>query len=268
MPSPNPTITPSPIPTGTTANIGDVLINEVQYDPLQPGADASFEWLELYNCTNEPVNLEGWRISDNYDSDPIPSLTLPSYGFAVIAATQDFQTNFTGLNCTIRFIKDGKIGNGLSNDGDRLILEDSASTIIDALSYGDNDAIMLPQCKDVAAGHSLERQSAGLDTDKAGDFVDNPNPTPCYGLATSIPTPTPTIIPTPTPTNVPTVTPTITTTTTPTSIPHSSPTPEGTTPPPLESTARSGTIIRAILITAALALFAIALWFEVRRRRK
>ena len=144
------------------------------------------------------------------------------------------------------------------------------ATFIDALSYGDNDAIMLPPCQDIAAGHSLERQPAGLDTDQASDFVDNPNPTPGYGLSTIIPTPTPmpTIFPTPTPTAVPTATPTITTTATPTSTAYSSPTPEGTTPPPEQSPSLSGVVLRAILITAASALFAIALWFEVRRRRK
>lgn len=274
--SPTPTPTQSPTPIGTTANIGDVVINEVQYDAPQAGTDAPFEWIELFNCTNETIELEGWRISDNYGSDPIPSLTLPPHGFAVIAATEDFHTNFPNFTGTIVFIEDGQIGNGLSNNGDCLVLKDSVSTIIDALSYGDNDTIMLPPCQDVAAGHSLERQPAGLDTDQASDFVDNSNPTPGYGLATAIPTPAPTITPTttptitstPTPTVVPTAKPTITTTATPISTPTSSPTPEGRTPPPQESPTRSGTVLRAILIAAALALFVTALWFEVRRRRK
>jgi hypothetical protein len=195
-------------------------------------------------------------------------LTLPSYGFAVIAATQDFETNFPDFTCTIVYINDSDIGNGLSNNGDRLVLEDSASTMIDALSYGSNDTILLPPCQDVAAGHSLERQPAGLDTDQASDFVDNPNPTPCSGLTTPTPTPTPATTPTPTPTAVPTTTPTNTPTVSPTSTPPSSPTPEGTTPPPQESPVLSGAVLRAILIAAALALLAIALWFEVRRRRK
>jgi hypothetical protein len=244
------------------------VINEVQYDSLQSGADAQFEWVELFNCTNEPVELVGWIISDNYGSDAIPSLTLPPHGFAVIAATQDFYTNFPDFIGTIVFIEDGCIGNGLSNKGDRLILEDSIATIIDALSYGDNDTIMLPSCQDVAAGHSLERQPAGMDTDRASDFVDNPNPTPGYGLASPALTPTPTITPMPTPTASPTATPTITTTAMPTSTPPGSPTPEGTTPPPQESPAHSGVAIRAIAIATALAFFALIFWLGIRQRRK
>ncbi|MCK4362889.1 MAG: hypothetical protein KAW13_06360, partial [Dehalococcoidia bacterium] len=160
------------------------------------------------------------------------------------------------------------IGRGLSNDGDRLILEDSAETVIDAISYGDDDTIMLPPCQDVAAGNSLERQPAGLDTDQASDFVDNPNPTPGSGLAMPTPTPTPTSTPAPTPTAGPTATPTIAPTATPTTSPPSSPTPEDTTPTPEESPASPGVALRAIIITAALAFFAIVFWFGIKRRRK
>jgi len=251
-----------------------VLLNEVQYDPLQPGIDASFEWVELFNCTQEPVELEGWVISDNYGSDPVPSLTLLPQGFAVIASAQDFYTNFPDFTGTIAFVEDGRIGNGLNNDGDCLILEDSAGTIIDAMSYGDDDSILLPSCEDVAEGHSLERQPAGFDTDHASDFVDNPNPTPGHGLATPTPTPTPTTDPasTPTPTLTPTAghtaTPIATPTATPTTSPPSSPTPEGTKPPPEASLALPGWALRAVFIVAALILFAVFFWFGIRRMRK
>jgi len=257
-----PTPTPSPTTNGTVADIGDVLINEIQYDSPQTGTDALFEWMELFNCTNETIELEGWIISDNYSSDPIPPLTLLTQGFAVIAASQDFYTSFPNFNGTIAFIGDGHIGNGLSNDGDCLILEDSAETVIDAMSYGDDNSILLPPCLDVAEGHSLERQPAGFDTDQASDFTDNSEPTPGYGLSpsTSSPTPTPTAGPTDTPTTTPTATPG--------TSPTGSPTPESTTPPSQESPALSGAVLRAILITAALAFFAIVFWFGIRKRRK
>jgi len=244
MPTPNPTL------NGTMANKGDVLINEIQHDPPQPGTDAAFEWVELFNCTNETTELEGWNISDNYGSDPVPSLTLAPHGFAVIAATQDFYTNFPDFTGTIVFVEDGRIGNGLNNNGDCLILEDSAATIIDALSYGDDASITL-HCTGVSPGNSLERSPAG------GDFIDNPNPTPGYGLA--LPTPTPTMAQTPT--AGPTATPTIAMTATPT-------TPDDTTPPPEESPVLTGGALRAILIVAALAFFALVFWLVIRRRRK
>jgi hypothetical protein len=63
------------------------LINEVQYNPTQSGPDASFEWVEVFNCTAEIIILNGWSIRDNFGSDPISLLILPSNSLAVIAAT-------------------------------------------------------------------------------------------------------------------------------------------------------------------------------------
>jgi len=221
-------------------------MNEVQYNPPQTGPDASFEWVELFNPTNDTVELIGWRIEDNTEYDIIPSLTLLPNGFTVVAASEDFRTNFPGFDGSIVFIEDGRIGNGLSNEGDHLILMDSVGTIIDALSYG-GDSSQSPYCSGVAEDHSLERSPAG------GIFVDNPDPTPGYGLASAA-TPTPT--------------PTITPTATPTTSPPSSPTPGGTTPPPEGVAASSGLALRAILITAAIALFTVVLLFRKRRRKK
>jgi hypothetical protein len=116
---------------------------------------------------------------------------------------------------------DGRIGNGLSNTGDRLTLLAPTGKIIDALSYGDDNTIMLPPCQDVPEGHSLERRPAGLDTNQASDFVDNAMPSPGYGLPSPTPTPTPTL--SPTPPIAPNPSPTLTSTTTPTPTPDFTP---------------------------------------------
>jgi len=203
------------------------VINEVQYDPIQAGVDAAFEWLELLNQTGRSVDLTDWGIADNHEVDYIASLQLPAGGFAVIAAGDGFYDNFPDFTGNIVFIADGSIGNGLNNEGDCLVLRDSTGELIDALSYGADASVMLPPCQDVAEGHSLERQPAGLDTDRASDFVENSAPSPGYGLEFATPTPTPTLTPTPTPTPTlaPTPTPTLTSTLTPTPTPIPSPTP-------------------------------------------
>jgi hypothetical protein len=202
--TPSPTNTPAPQPTPTPANEGDIVINEIQYDPPQSGADYFFEWIEILNCTEHPIDLSGWEIADNYGVDPIPSFTLPAGCFAVIAASNDFYTNFTGFNGMVTSIEDGKIGNGLGNDGDHLILTDHTGKIIDAISYGSDSTVMFPPCLKVHEGHSLERWPAGIDTDKASDFIDNEAPSPGSGLPSAVPTPTspvtftPISLPTPT----------------------------------------------------------------------
>lgn len=184
--------------------------------------DAAFEWLELLNRTDWTVDLTDWRIADNHGVDYLPSLLLAPGDFAVIAAGSGFYDNSPDFTGDIVFIADGSIGNGLNNNGDHLILMDSTERVIDALSYGDDTTIMLPSCLDVAGGHSLERQPAGLDTDQASDFVDNGAPSPGHGLGFA--TPTPSSVPTLTPTTTPVATPTAT----PMSTFEPTPTPAGT----------------------------------------
>ena len=255
-PTPTLTLTPTPTPIGTTAERGDVLINEVEYNPPQSGRDADFEWMEIYNPTDNTIELGGWTISDNYRSDPVPSLTLPAEGFAVIAATEEgFYANFPDFDGTVVFLQDGCIGNGLNNDGDCLVLEDSMGNVIDAISYGDETS-QSTYHSDVAAGHSLERSPPG------GEFVDNPSPSPGQGLFI-LPTPTPsstsTLVPTPTPT--PTPLPMSTTTPAPTIT--SSPTPQ----PSNGGTSFSAVGVRAVLIVIAIACLGIGFWLRRRSRK-
>ncbi len=173
----------------TAASAGDVVINEVQYDPVST-SEAGAEWLELFNTTDHEINLTGWRIADNFGSDEIPDLTLLPGGYAVVAATgEGFLANFPNFTGDIVFLFDGRIGNGLNNDGDCLVLQDGLGNNIDALSYGVDTTIMNPSCQTVAEGHSLERQPAGYDTDQASDFIDNPAPSPGQELSSASPAP-------------------------------------------------------------------------------
>jgi hypothetical protein len=193
------------------------LISEVEYDSIQSGTDSAYEWLELYNNTASPMELTDWTISDNRSTDVIsPTVTIPVGGCLVIAASEDFYTNYPDFTGDIVFVADGRIGNGLGNGGDRLILKDSEGTVIDQMSYGTDTTAFDPACPDVPAGYSLERSPANVDTDTREDWIDQefpnpgsvtvPTPTP---TATSSPTATPTS--TPTPTATPTPTPTVTT---------------------------------------------------------
>jgi hypothetical protein len=174
--TPNPTATSTNTPVGTVANRSTILINEVQCNPFQSGADSSYEWVEIYNPGSESVTLAGWLICDNRAADAIPEVVLQANGLAIVAASQNFSVNFPDYEGTIVFITDGRIGNGMGNGGDCLILKDSAGTTIDEISYGDDDSITSLPWPEVADGHSLERKPCG------GQFVDNDAPTPGHCL--------------------------------------------------------------------------------------
>ena len=161
-----------------------IVINEVQYDPPQPGTDSNYEWFELYNKSSYDIILDGWTITDNNQTDQIPTFELKSKEYLVIAASEiGFQTNFVDLPAN--FIDLGQsIGGGLSNTGDRLILNDT-NGVIDQISWG-TDTLLNPSIPDFNQSHSLERKPAGLDTNSASDFIDQATPTPGMGIPQSV----------------------------------------------------------------------------------
>ena len=162
---------------------GDVVINEVYYDAA--GQEPQGEWIELYNNTPSPITLDNWSIADNYTArypkslDKISSSSILPKNFLIIASNEEvFRNLFPAFNGQIVVISDGKIGNGLSNTGDSLILKDKEGNIIDQISYGNDSSIHNPAIPKVKEGHSIERYPAGKDTDSYSDFIDQEIPTP------------------------------------------------------------------------------------------
>jgi hypothetical protein len=159
-----------------------VKINEVMYDPLQPGDEAAWEWLELYNASGVPVDLGGWTLRDKGESDALPPLTLSSHSYLVVAVSDRFHDAYPAVTA-VAMMNDARIGNGLANKGDRLLLYDASGKLADGVSWGDDTSVLSPSVVAVAPGHSIERMPPGQDTDAAGDFVDNANPSPGRGIA-------------------------------------------------------------------------------------
>ena len=79
-------------------------------------------------------------------------------------------------------LADGRIGTGLANKGDHLLLRDSSGKLADGVSWGDDETVLSPSVAVVPPGHSIERSPPGRDTDAAADFVDNANPSPGRGI--------------------------------------------------------------------------------------
>lgn len=173
-----------------------VKISEVCYDTAQAGDDSAHEWVELYNAGSRSVDLAGWGLVDNTARDSLSDASLEPRAFAVVAAAPDFEADYPAYDGLLILVGDGRIGNGLSNRGDRLILLDADGRPADALSYGDDTEIFDPPIATVAPGHCLERTPAAYDTDTARDFRDSPRPSPGFAsevagaAATSSATPT------------------------------------------------------------------------------
>jgi cardiolipin synthase len=165
----------------------DVLINEVMYDPELN--ENYYEWIELYNPTNQSINLTGWSITDNSATDFLEgdfdhgngTTIMPSYSYAIIAdyGTKIYE-NFSIPDNTIKlYVDDSSIGNGLGNNGDKLILKNETETTIDTVEWIiDYPDVSGTPADSVEENHSLSRYQ-NIDTDNSSnDFYDCSNPTP------------------------------------------------------------------------------------------
>ena len=158
-----------------------VKISEVLASAGAGDDDATREWVELYNAGPESVELGGWSLADNVAGDTLPPAVLPPEGYAVVATSPDFRRQYPAFRGVLLVLADGRTGNGLANEGDRLLLLDEEGRPVDALSYGTDREFFDPPSPAVPAGHSLERFPPDRDTDSASDFRDNADPSPGTG---------------------------------------------------------------------------------------
>ena len=146
-----------------------MLIVEVLYDPAAGLPDPGGEWALLHNRSAAPLQLTGWRLRDSRAETALPPFRLSAGEFAMIGASEAL--GLPGLPpAGLQIALPGRIGNGLRNDGDSLALVDSAGTVIDALSWGDDRSIFDPPAPPAGSGISLRRM-ATVDTDSAADWI-------------------------------------------------------------------------------------------------
>src|SRR3989344_1779892 len=209
---------------------GHPVISEIQI----AGGVTNDEFVELYNPTEEAVNLNNWKLTKKTaggtESDLVSTLsgTIAPHGYFLIAhsdfdgsATPDatYSGEIIAINNTVLLYNQSMIAEDKAGMGDAVDKESSAAA-------------------NPSANHSIERKASssstsetmsgseaqdgnGEDTDNnLNDFVSRANPDPqntSSGAEPAIlsPTPTPTLTPTETPTPTPSGTPTPTPTETP-----------------------------------------------------
>lgn len=132
-----------------------VIINEIMYDP--EGADTGREWIEVYNSGSGNIDLATYKLFESNVNHKLSLISdtgssiLNSGNYAILADNPskfliDFP-NFTGLLFDSAF--------SLNNTGEVLIINDSASNLIDKFEYS----------VDLGAknnGNSLQRADTGF----------------------------------------------------------------------------------------------------------
>ena len=116
------------------AVVPEVVINEIMQNPSAVG-DSAGEWLELFNPTGAPIDIDGWTVADNdFDSFVIANggpLVIPAGGFVVLGNNGDSLSNG---GVTVDYVYAGFF---LSNSADEVVLFDGLLNEVDRVEYDD-----------------------------------------------------------------------------------------------------------------------------------
>lgn len=136
-------------------DFNDIVVNEVMYAPTSDEP----EWIELFNRTNEAINLKGWRLGDNSSNALISStnITIPPLSFIVISNDASV-SNFYEVPSQVKVVSLP----AFNNTGDDVKLTDSLGRTIDSLRYASSWG-------GSSGGRSLER----IDTDTPTNIQSN-----------------------------------------------------------------------------------------------
>lgn len=162
-----------------------VVINEVYYDVDSNHGGMEDEWIELYNAGDASINIKDWYLEDNggfVDREVInQNYVIEAGQYLLLSVNASIWNQYWGIlpsNENKIAFGGTRLFQGLSNDGDKVILKNSDGVIIDQISYGTNTSVFNPSIPDAQKGHSISRNPAGFDTDTAVDFIDLTVPTP------------------------------------------------------------------------------------------
>ena len=142
-----------------TAARGQIVINEINYKPLDP--TKALEFIELYNAGAAVVNIGLWRIEDAVDCILPANATIAAGGYFVIAG------NAAAFQMQYGFAPGAVFTGTLNSSGERIQLRDAASALVDEVSYG----VGFPWPTSArGGGFSAELINATLDNDLGGSW--------------------------------------------------------------------------------------------------
>lgn len=137
-----------------TAVVGDIVINEIMFDPISGGSD----WIEVFNNSTKLVDLKNWQLA-NFDNDTIDNFKsinehflLSAGSYAVIGKDSMFvkQNYPSTVNGTFVYSETPSF----NTDSSTVYLINNANELMDKVSYTSEWHFKL---LDVTDGVSLER---------------------------------------------------------------------------------------------------------------
>jgi hypothetical protein len=165
-------VTPTPGEPNRYELESPVVINEIHFHPpFVPPAGAcerrcsdDHQWLELWNCSSEVVDLTGWQLSRGVDFEFAPGTTLPPGGALVVAASVTaFRAEFGDLPNLV-----GDWSGRLSHASDRVNLRDPLGNRVDSVRYGDGKPVNDLSPEDGVDDRTFRGSSWPLEADGSG----------------------------------------------------------------------------------------------------
>ena len=144
---------------------GDVIINELLYDPVTDGSD----YLELYNRTDKVFQINGWRLTNRQSVSnatrvvTTDRLFLPGEYLIFTEDPDDLAARFTDV--VPSFLVEQALP-GLPNAGGNITVT-AAGVVLDAFDYSDD---LHSELLDDTDGVSLERLRTGVPTQSAANW--------------------------------------------------------------------------------------------------
>jgi hypothetical protein len=116
--------------TPVWAETGDIIISEIMADPLPSVSLPGKEYIELYNRTEFPVNLENWNLEVEGQKTAIPYISLLPQEYIIICAASD--TALFKVYGKTYSLKSFPL---LADAGRIIALTDSSGTLIHGIEY-------------------------------------------------------------------------------------------------------------------------------------
>lgn len=135
-----------------------VAISEIHYNPsTQQGSDSDFEFIELYNPSDDVANLWGWQVSGAINMTFPANATVSPQSFLVLARNADSLCVLVPVPIPCF---EWNVGEGLNNTGETLSILRGDGSLSDQVAFEDNDGwVSAPD----GGGPSLEWMDVGLD---------------------------------------------------------------------------------------------------------
>ncbi|HEV7927356.1 MAG TPA: lamin tail domain-containing protein, partial [Verrucomicrobiae bacterium] len=129
--------TNTPGTNNSTILIGDIVINELMYDPISGNDDD--QYIELYNKGTNTINLAGWQFTAGVTFTFPPNAVIGPNGYVVVGKNiTNLFAKYTNLNSSNTY---GNYGGKLSHNGELVVLAQPESYFGTNTIYVEEDEV-------------------------------------------------------------------------------------------------------------------------------